>query len=159
MPSRTLRDRIDRNDVVIRIFRSAVVSRAKLLPPGFSLFLAVGMLAPVGIALLRPTPAAIDPAWDWANALGYLGLAVSLLLFVYAGRARAFPPYSGRFFANLHRDLGYIALLLIGAHVVILLVREPLLLEHLKPTAPLHMLAGLLALILLMLLALWGSAD
>jgi hypothetical protein len=43
--------------------------------------------------------------------------------------------------------------------VVILLVREPLLLEHLKPTAPLHMLAGLLALILLMLLALWGSAD
>ena len=99
-------------------------------------------------------PAALDVAWDFANGMGYLALALCLLLFVYAGRARAFPPYSGRFFANLHRDLGYIALLTALAHAGLLLYREPLLLEHLKPTAPLHMLAGLLALLLMFLLVL-----
>ncbi len=91
-------------------------------------------------------------AWDWANALGYLGLAIVLLLFIYAGRPRAFPPFGGRFFANLHRDLGYLALLLVAAHVGLLLATEPLLLEHLKPSAPLYMLAGLVATALLLVL-------
>jgi len=91
-------------------------------------------------------------AWDWANALGYLALAIVLLLFIYAGRPRAFPPFGGRFFANLHRDLGYLALLLVAAHVGLLLAAEPLLLEHLKPSAPLYMLAGLVATALLLVL-------
>ena len=91
-------------------------------------------------------------AWDWANYLGYLGLAIVMLLFSYAGRPRTFPPFSGRFFANLHRDLGYLALLVVAAHVGLLLVAEPLLLEHLKPSAPLYMLAGLLASLLLLVL-------
>jgi hypothetical protein len=84
--------------------------------------------------------------------MGYLVLAIGLLLFVYRGRAHTFPPFSGRFFANLHRDLGYVALLLLAGHVGVLLVAEPLLLEHLKPTAPLHMMSGLLALILMLVL-------
>jgi hypothetical protein len=91
-------------------------------------------------------------AWDWANNLGYLGVAIIMLLFIYAGRPRAFPPFSGRFFANLHRDLGYLALLLVAAHVGLLLAAEPLLLEHLKPSAPLYMLAGLVATVLLLVL-------
>jgi DMSO/TMAO reductase YedYZ heme-binding membrane subunit len=40
----------------------------------------------------------------------------------------------------------------VSAHVVILLVSEPLLLEHLKPTAPPYMLAGLGASVLLFVL-------
>jgi len=109
-------------------------------------------LAPIAIVLLWPVPPRINLAWDWANYMGYLALAIGLFLLVYRGRAHTFPPYSGRFFANLHRDLGYIAVLLLGGHVGMLLVEEPLLLEHLKPSAPLHMLSGLLALILMLLL-------
>ena len=110
------------------------------------------MLAPVIAVLLVPLPAPLGFYWDLANGMGYLSLALCLLLFIYAGRARRFPPYSGRFFANLHRDLGYIALATAVAHAGLLLYREPLLLEHLKPTAPLHMLAGTLGLVLMTLL-------
>jgi predicted ferric reductase len=120
----------------------------------FSALLLVCLLAPVAIVVLWPVPPRINLVWDWAIYLGYLALAIGLLLFVYQGRARSFPSYSGRFFANLHRDLGYLALLLLAAHVGVLLVAEPLLLEHLKPTAPLHMMSGLLALILMLVLVL-----
>ena len=112
------------------------------------------MLAPIALVLLVPLPAPLGFAWDLANGLGYLSLALCLCLFIYAGRARVFPPYSGRFFANLHRDLGYIALALALVHAGLLLYREPLLLEHLKPTAPLHMLSGTLALLLMGMLVL-----
>ena len=95
---------------------------------------------------------AVALVWDWANALGFLGLATCLLLFVYAGRPRSSPPFSGRFFANLHRDLGYLALALVTGHVGLLLLSEPLLLEPLKSSAPLYMLAGLGAAVLLLVL-------
>lgn len=118
----------------------------------FTALLIALLLAPIVLVLLAPVPASLGYSWDLANGVGYLSLALCLLLFVYAGRARTFPPYSGRFFANLHRDLGYLALALALAHAGLLLYREPLLLEHLKPTAPLHMLAGTLALLLMILL-------
>jgi hypothetical protein len=118
----------------------------------FSVFLVSCWLAPIAYLWLWPIPPPVYWAWDWANTMGYLALAISLFLFVYRGRTHTFPPYSGRFFANLHRDLGYIALLLLAGHVGVLVVEEPLLLEHLKPTAPLHMMSGLLALILMLLL-------
>lgn len=107
---------------------------------------------PLLLVLQVPVAPAVSSVWDLANLLGYLGLACLLLLFVYAGRPREFPPFSGRFFANLHRDLGYIALLLVTAHVAILLLWEPLLLEHLKLTAPTYMLVGLLASLILLAL-------
>ena len=118
----------------------------------FSVFLLSCWLAPIAYLWLWPVPPPVYALWDWANAMGYLALAIALFLFVYRGRAHTFPPFSGRFFANLHRDLGYIALLLLAGHVGVLLVKEPLLLEHLKPTAPLHMMSGLLALVLMLLL-------
>jgi len=99
-----------------------------------------------------PMVPVVGVAWDLANLLGYLTIACCILLFVYAGRPRAFPPFSGRFFANIHRDLGYAALFFAIAHVAILLISEPLLLEHLKPTAPLYMLAGLVASLILLFL-------
>ncbi len=118
----------------------------------FSVLLAACMLAPIVLLALYPSPPGIYAVWDLANAMGYLALSITLLLFVYKGRARGFPAYSGRFFANLHRDLGYIVALLLLAHVGLLLLAEPLLLEHIKPTAPLHMLSGLIALIVMLLL-------
>ncbi|MBE9539026.1 MAG: ferric reductase-like transmembrane domain-containing protein [Proteobacteria bacterium] len=110
------------------------------------------MLAPVFVVSLYPSPPGISLFWDWANAMGYLVVANCLFLFVYKGRVRTFPAYSGRFFANLHRDLGYITVVLLAAHIGLLLAVEPLLLEHLKPTAPLHMVSGSLATILMLVL-------
>ncbi len=118
----------------------------------FAVLLALCMLAPIAFLAIFPSPPAISVIWDLANATAYLAVSISLLLFVYKGRARAFPAFSGRFFANLHRDFGYIVALLIVTHVGLLLLAEPLLLYHLKPTAPLHMLSGLVALVLMLLL-------
>jgi DMSO/TMAO reductase YedYZ heme-binding membrane subunit len=118
----------------------------------FSSVLCLSIFSPVVLVALWPFPEGIYLAWDWANFMGYMSLAICGFLFVYRGRARAFPAFSGRFFANLHRELGYIALLLLFLHAGILLVSEPLLVEHLKPTAPLHMLAGIIALLLMVVL-------
>jgi DMSO/TMAO reductase YedYZ heme-binding membrane subunit len=126
--------------------------RSKYQALKFCALLTLGMLSPVVLLQLIFSPPGIYTLWDWANAMGYLAAAISLFLFVYKGRARAFPAYSGRFFANLHRDLGYIVALLLLGHVGLLLLLEPHLLEHLKPTAPLHMSAGLLALVLFLAL-------
>ena len=93
----------------------------------------VGLCACLSLPLLLwaqwPAAPAAGLAWDLGNALGYLALAVCLLLFVYRGRPRRFPPFGGRFFAAMHRHLGYIALLLTSCHVGLLLWAEPLLLE------------------------------
>jgi hypothetical protein len=118
----------------------------------FSAVLLLCLLTPLLLVSLAPTPQPIYTLWDWANVMGYLVLTLALLLFVYRGRARSFPAFSGRFFANLHRDMGYIAMLLLTGHVGLLLWAEPLLLEHLKPSAPLHMLAGLFALLFMIVL-------
>lgn len=118
----------------------------------FSVLLLLCLLTPLLLVSFAPSPQLIYTLWDWANVMGYLVLALALLLFVYRGRARNFPPFSGRFFANLHRDMGYIAMLLLAGHVGLLLWAEPLLLEHLKPSAPLHMLAGLFALLFMIVL-------
>ena len=113
----------------------------------------LSVLAPILVVSVWPVPSAINLGWDWANLLGYLCLAICGFLFIYRSRARTFPAFSSRFFANLHRELGFIALGLLLAHVGILLLVEPLLLEYLNPTAPFHMLAGLMAFILMIMLA------
>jgi hypothetical protein len=102
----------------------------------------------------RPPPVAY--LWDGANLLGFLGIACMLLLLYYTGRPRAFPPFSGRFFANFHRDIGYLALAFVLAHVGFLLITEPLLVEHLKLTAPGYMLAGMGAAVLCVLLVVFS---
>lgn len=101
-----------------------------------------------------PMPAATTLPWDLANLLGYLALAIAVFLFVHSGRPRPVLPFSGRVYAKLHRDLGYIAALALGGHIGLLLYAEPQLVEHLQPTAPTHMLAGLLSAVLLLLLVL-----
>jgi hypothetical protein len=116
--------------------------RASLLV--LTLSLVLGLLFPVAVIAIAPTPAAVGWIWDWANALGYLACALFILLFVFVGRPGQLP-LSGRFYANFHRDLGYAALLLTSGHIGLLLYLEPLLWLHLQATAPYFMLAGLLA--------------
>lgn len=119
----------------------------------FALLVALLLAMPLAVALvLGPPP--VSYLWDVANLLGFLSLACMLLLFYYTGRPRIFPPFSGRFFANLHRDIGYLSLVFIVLHTGLLLFAEPQLVEHLKLTAPLYMLAGLAAASLCLLLVL-----
>ena len=120
----------------------------------FCLLFASCVLVPLFLLCLPPAFPVVSLVWDWANGLGYLCLGLSALLFIYTGKPAHFPPFSGRFFANLHRDLGYLCLITAVAHILLLLAIEPLLLEHLKLTAPLYMLCGLVAAVLLFLLVL-----
>ncbi len=120
--------------------------------PAFLLWLAFWQLLPLLVVLQRPIPPVVNTVWDGANALGYLALSLLMMLFVYRGRTRSFPFYSGRFFAAIHRHMGYAALALIVAHAGWILLFEPLVLDYLLPTAPLYMLAGNLAFLLVLLL-------
>tara|TARA_R110002110_G_C13470525_1_gene721014 strand:+ start:133021 stop:133812 length:792 start_codon:yes stop_codon:yes gene_type:complete len=108
--------------------------------------------APLVLVSIAQRAPSVNLLWDVANAMGYLALALIILLFVYTGRPRAFPAFSGGFFAALHRHFGFIALALIVGHTGILLYAEPLLVEHLKLTAPVHMLTGLASALVILLL-------
>jgi len=111
-----------------------------LLVPALIIFL-VGV-APTGLL------------WDFANLLGYIAVGSFLLLFVYSGRPRAAPPFSVIFFGRFHRDLGLMALFLTTLHIGLLMFKEPLLIEHMKLSAPWYMLGGLIAALLIVLLIL-----
>ena len=107
------------------------------------------LLTPLCIIYFSSPTANTKITWDWANALGYISISIALLLFIFSGKTLPYPKYTGKFFVNFHRDLGFIALILVGLHIAILLITEPVLIEHIKLTAPIYMLAGLLAAILI----------
>lgn len=90
--------------------------------------------------------------WDFANACGLMAAMTTLLLFAYSGRPMPKPCYDGKFFMNLHRNLGYAVVVLLGIHITLLLVTEPLVVEYLKPSASWPMLSGTVATIALILL-------
>lgn len=115
--------------------------------------LAFGCLLPVAVLLGLGAMPGLGYAWDFANAAGVLGACLLGLLFVIGGRPQPRPLYEGKFFLRLHRDLGFAAIALLLAHIVVLLVDEPLLIEDLLPSAPGYMLAGLASAILMLVLA------
>jgi len=116
--------------------------------PEFSLAVSLFLilLLPYSIVFLFSAPSA-GILWDWANALGYSAVGICLWLFIYSGRS------------HYHRDIGYLALLLIALHILLLLINEPLLIEHLKLSAPWYMLSGLAAVVLMALLVISSLAQ
>jgi len=82
-------------------------------------------------------------AWDADNALGFCSLAGILWLTV---------PSNFRYNSRQHELLGYAVLLMVLAHAFWFLFRDPVLLQYLKPGAPVYMWAGLVAAVLLLLL-------
>ncbi|MCP3674892.1 MAG: hypothetical protein GY829_10550 [Gammaproteobacteria bacterium] len=90
--------------------------------------------------------------WDFANALGYVAVGYFLLLFIFSGKPKTYPLFKGHFFTRFHRDLGFGAFFLTFMHIAILLIKEPLLLEHLKLAAPWYMLSGLVASLIMILI-------
>jgi Ferric reductase like transmembrane component/Class III cytochrome C family len=110
-------------------------------------------LAAVGAAALGAVGA--GRAWGLADGLGLLSLFLAVAVTAWPVRPRVAPTPRATTL-SLHRLLGFLALGLALLHTAGLVVAEPLLLEHLKPTAPVFMLAGLLALVLLGVLCVTG---
>lgn len=92
----------------------------------------------------------LGPGLWIGDVVGYLAFFVLLLLFAAPVRHRV-----GRGPAPMvlrtHRVLGYAALVLVVAHALITLVLEPVSFEYWLPTGPIYMLAGLLAVVLMLL--------
>jgi hypothetical protein len=82
-------------------------------------------------------------AWDADNALGFCSLGGLLYLTV---------PSNFRHDGQQHVLLGYAVLLMVLAHAFWFLIRDPVLLQYLKPGALVYMWAGLAAAVLLLLL-------
>ena len=112
----------------------------------------IPVLVVLGDMALPPTTF----GWDFANLVALAAGGVALLLFIETGRPRPRPPFEGRYFINLHRDLGIVVIILVTLHGVYVLVDEPTTVEYLLPTAPLYMLAGLVSYLLLIALVVLG---
>ena len=108
---------------------------------------AVVALLLAGIALVAAALSAPGAGrwWGFFDALGLASLLVCLALVAWPLRPRAAPSVAALPLAR-HRLFGLLALALGSAHALGLLAVEPLLSEHLLPTAPPVMQAGTVAL-------------
>ncbi|TDF80237.1 ferric reductase-like transmembrane domain-containing protein [Pseudomonas sp. H9] len=118
----------------------------------FILRLTALYILPFALLFILSAKPGVNPAWDFANAAGFFSGLLLVSLFLYSGRPQARPYYDGKFFMNLHRDLGFAATLLLAVHIGVLLVSEPLVINYLKPSATWPMLSGTLATLLLIFL-------
>lgn len=117
-------------------------------------------LAPL-LALRLYGPAAVDPAWDAAIGTGLAATGILALLPLLSVRwwaAQSREADRLRVVLVLHRQLSYLLAALLVAHVVGLVLLEPRVVEYLLPTAPGYMLAGLLALVLVIALIVMSRA-
>lgn len=117
-----------------------------------SLRIALCLLLPFSAIFVLGAMPGVNLAWDFSNTSGFIAGVLFLLLFAYTGRPLAQPRYDGKFFMVLHRDLGFVAALMLALHIGVMLVDEPLVLEQLSPGAPWPMVAGNLAALILLLL-------
>ena len=107
-------------------------------------------LAPL-VALALRGPAGVDLWWDYCMALGLAATGALALLPILSARWWAPGTHEVdalRLVQQLHRQLSYLLLVLLLAHVLGLLLLETRVLDYLLPTAPGYMLAGLAALLL-----------
>ena len=102
---------------------------------------------------LLPLPAA---AWEIAQALGLCAGAACLVLCGLAVRPRA--GTAGGFRLRRHEFLGWSVLAGVVLHVGLSLGADQLVLEHVKPTAPVYEYAGMLALLTLLFLTVPAGA-
>jgi predicted CXXCH cytochrome family protein len=93
--------------------------------------------------------------WEIAQALGLCAVAACLVLCLLAVRPRA--GAAGAFSLRGHELLGWVALTAAALHVVLLIASDHGVIDHLKPTAPLYELAGILALLTLLFLTVPAS--
>lgn len=92
-------------------------------------------------------------SWDALNGIGLASTALLAFLCIETGAARSRPAPQAAFYGRLHRNLGLVAVTGIGIHAIGMALADPVTLEYWKPSAPLYMLAGMAAAVLLMVLA------
>jgi predicted ferric reductase len=110
---------------------------------------------PLALAAAFGVPPRLGLGWDWAMAIGAIGMGVLAALPVLTARFWSWllaDVAAARFAHCLHRHLGYAVLGLLGAHVAAVLVVEPITLEYLKLSAPWPMLSAIAATVLVALL-------
>lgn len=92
----------------------------------------------------EPLPAG-GPIWDWLSGMGFGALAFVLALSWEAESPAPQPRLT------VHRNLAIAASAFATIHAFGYLVTDPISLEYLLPTAPLHMLVGILGYLALLL--------
>ena len=91
--------------------------------------------------------------WDIANALGFAAVATLVYLHIETGITRNRDAGQRPFFTRLHSNIALLGLALALAHGGLLLVFDTAVIEYLKLSAPYYMLAGVLALVVMVLVA------
>jgi hypothetical protein len=81
--------------------------------------------------------------WDFANALGYCGLA-ALITLGWGSESPAKSPS-----VRLHSNFSLVVTSLVAVHILVLLISDEIVIEYLKLKAPLYMLAGIVAAVLI----------
>jgi predicted CXXCH cytochrome family protein len=115
----------------------------------------VTALALTAALLLCPLPASGGVLWDIGMAFGYAALVCAATLYLYPLRGEGLP-HRRLFTLSQHRRIGWIAVSLGALHGVILLGAQPLIWHYLLPSAPIYMVLGLAALIVLAVLVATG---
>jgi predicted ferric reductase len=110
--------------------------------------------APIAVLLAGSTPPGVGFWWDVSIALGFGGLALLSVQFLLTARLhRATAPFGIDLVYYFHRYLGVVVLAIVIAHPVILIIENPALVDFLNPfTAPWHMAAGAVAMMIVMVL-------
>ncbi|MCH8557688.1 MAG: ferric reductase-like transmembrane domain-containing protein [Balneolia bacterium] len=91
-------------------------------------------LIPIGIALAGDLPELRSFWIEFGVALGFIGLAMFALQFLFSGRLRHIAPVFGNDnVLNFHRQVGITAFFLVLAHPVILLTADPAFWEYFDP--------------------------
>ncbi len=119
----------------------------------------VYLLAPL-VGLRLGGTAAVDVWWDAVMGIGLAATGALALLPLLSARWWAAQTRDAdrlRVVQGLHRQLSYLLLGLLLAHVLGLVLLEPRVIDYLLPTAPGYMLAGLFALLLVVALVLASS--
>lgn len=116
---------------------------------------AIGAVLPLLLLAIASTKPDIEFWWDFFMGLGFVAAGGIIMLPVLTARFWRFAGHSPRLMVLVHHFHEYLSLIFgafVVAHIVGLIIREPLLAEYLKLTAPGYMLAGLAATALIVLL-------
>lgn len=124
-----------------------------------SVFLLLALL-PLGIALAGNVPAYRTFWIEFGVALGFIGLSLFGLLFLFSGRfERVAPVFGMDNIINFHREIGIIAFILVLAHPVTLIIADPEFLSYFDPSVNLPRVLSLsfvtAALILILVTSIW----
>jgi predicted ferric reductase len=118
---------------------------------------------PLGVARLGALPAPRTFLVEFAVALGFIGLSLLALQFVYSGRIKKVAPSFGMDnIIQYHREIGIIGFALVFAHVVILVLAEPAYREFFDPRVnflrSLFLILATAALVVLLATSIWREA-